>query len=382
MNRYIIGLFILMSIFDYRCLFAQEKGATADSTVVNDRKPFIQLVKDNVKLGGWIDAQYRFEQNGDSRTSVFQIRRARLDFKGSLSRWVDFRLLADFAPNPRLIDAYVKVNFCKYVNMQIGQFKIPFSLENILSPLNLETVENAQVISALSGYKDVTGISSYANGREIGLMLTGTLASAEIKGENIPILQYGIGIFGGNGINIKTDNIAKDFSGRLMFTPFLKGLTISVSGYYGRYNMLYDGASTDVNGDRHRVAAGVQYDNNNLIIRSEYLWGKTDFAKYDKGLDMYFPTPMNTQGAYITIGYWLNFGWGKGSSVQQKLRPVIRVDYYEKDITASHASLFYTAGLDWWPEKHLRVQVNYTLSQQQATKALGHQLTTMVTVKL
>lgn len=360
---------------------AQETEVSDTSKAESKAKQIWEKIGENVKLDGWIDAQYQYDKSGDSEKSAFQIRRARLDLKGSLSKWVDFRLQADFAPNPRLIDAFVKVNFCKYVKLQVGQFKIPFSLENILSPLDLETADNAQVISALSGYKDVTGISSYANGREIGLMLTGTLASAEVKGEKIPILQYGIGVFGGNGINVKSDNMAKDISGRVMFTPFVKGLTLSVSGYYGRYDMLSEGASTGVDGNRHRLAAGAQYDNNNLMVRSEYLWGTTDFAKYDETHDVFLLSAMRTQGAYLTIGYWFHFGWGKNCPVQQKLRPVLRVDYYEKDLTADKASLYYTAGVDWWPEKHVRMQVNYTLRQQQAVKELSHLFTTMVTVK-
>ena len=360
---------------------AQETEVFDTTKTESKAKLLWEKIGENVKLGGWIDAQYQYDKSGDSEKSTFQIRRARLDLKGSLSKWVDFRLQADFAPNPRLIDAFVKVNFCKYVKLQVGQFKIPFSLENILSPLDLETADNAQVISALSGYKDVTGISSYANGREIGLMLTGTLASAEVKGEKIPILQYGIGVFGGNGINVKSDNMAKDISGRVMFTPFVKGLTLSISGYYGRYDMLSEGVSTGVDGNRHRMAAGAQYDNNNLMVRSEYLWGTTDFAKYDETRDVFLPSAMHTQGAYLTIGYWFHFGWGKNCPVQQKLRPVLRVDYYEKNLAADQASLYYTAGVDWWPEKHVRMQVNYTLRQQQSVRELSHLFTTMVTVK-
>ena len=236
--RTILLFFFILLFYTGGQLYAQtekhgEVKESVDSAEVKKDRSFWRQVKENVKLGGWIDAQYQFSQSEDSKSSVFMIRRARLDLKGSLSRWVDFRLQADFAPNPRLIDAYIKVNLCKYVQVQVGQFKIPFSLENILSPLELELTENAQVISALSGYKDVSGVSSYSNGREIGLMLLGTLASATVRGEKIPILKYGVGVFGGNGINVKADNMAKDISARLEFCPFVNHLTVSVSGYWG-----------------------------------------------------------------------------------------------------------------------------------------------------
>ena len=363
-------------------LYAQDKkDNTTDSTEVKDKKPFIQKVKENVKLGGWIDAQYRFEQNGDVQTSAFQIRRARLDFKGSLSRWVDFRLQADFAPSPRLIDAYVKVNICQYVNLQVGQFKIPFSLENILSPLDLELTDNAQSISALSGYKDVTGISSYSNGREIGAMLTGTLVTAKVKEEKIPILKYGVGVFGGNGINVKTDNMAKDISARIEFCPFVRHLTLSASGYWGKYDMLYDNTPTHTDGVRIRYAGGVQYADEHWMVRSEYLWGKTDFADFDDNMETLTSYRVKSQGCYLVASYWFMFGWGKINDVQQRLRPMVRLDYYEEDIAAHEPSMYYSAGVDWWPEKHLRFQLAYTLKQRDFSAQLSHCLTTMLSVK-
>ncbi len=360
---------------------------TLDTHKSSKTNKLLEQISEHVSVGGWIDAQYAYDRMGDAnQNSVFQIRRARMDIKGSLSRWVDFRLQADFAPSPRLIDAYVKVNLCKYVNVQVGQFKIPFSLENKYSPLDLELTENAQVISALSGYKDITGISSYANGREIGLMLTGTLATANVHGERIPILTYGVGIFGGNGINVKTDNLAKDFSARLEFCPFVKGLDISVSGYWGRYNMLYDSKLTGVDGTRFRMASGIEYKHEGLDVRGEYLWGVTDFAIPNPNPfneEDFIPDPTLTDGFYIIGSYWFNFGWGKNTTMKQKLRPVLRFDYYRynRNDVSNRPSIYYSAGLDWWPEKHLRVQLDYTLKQRYDIDELGHNITAMVSVK-
>lgn len=355
------------------------EGFSQDTVPVKKSQNVMEQIQKYLKVGGWIDAQYAYEYyNADNQSSVFQIRRARLDFKGSPTKWVDYRLQVDFAPNPRLIDAFVKVNFCKQVQLQVGQFKIPFSLENKLSPLDLELMENAQVVSALSGYKDVTGISSYSNGREIGAMLTGTLASAEVRGERIPILQYGVGVFGGNGINVKTDNLAKDISARMEFSPFVKGLTLSASGYWGKYDMLHDGVTTHTDGARTRYAGGLQYTDRQWVLRGEYLWGKTDFAAVDPLTDDYVPVPTRTQGFYATAGYWFRFGWGKNSNVEQKLRPMLRFDYYEKNMTAHAPSLYYSTGVEWWPEKHLRTQLAYTLKQRTREHSFGHNVTVMV----
>ena len=144
MMRKFLPLFITLSfLFLYGYVSGQDTAKSSKSQIV------LEQIQKYLKVGGWLDAQYAYEYyNPDNQSSVFKIRRARLDFKGSPTKWVDYRLQVDFAPNPRLIDAFVKVNFCKQVQLQVGQFKIPFSLENKLSPLDLELMENAQVVSA------------------------------------------------------------------------------------------------------------------------------------------------------------------------------------------------------------------------------------------
>jgi len=337
-------------------------------------------ISDYITVGGFINAQYEYlnqEITGSDniQSSIMQIRRARIDLKGSITPKIEFRLQADFANSPKLVDAFVKLKFCRYANLQVGQFKIPFTLENPYAPLDLEFADNAQVISALAGYKDVTGISSYANGREIGAMLYGTLLQFERDGEKYPLLGYSVGVFGGNGINVKTDNMAKDIAGRIEFHPFLKNFVLSGSAYWGRY------AITDnLDGLRLRYAGGAEYRDKNLTVRGEYLWGKTGFASIaDDGSQLL--NNLNTQGFCVTAGYWFRFGWGPNSNVQQKLRPVLRYDFYQRDILDDNASTYYSAGIDWWPEKHVQLRVQYTLRQRQNTPDLGHAFLTMLSVK-
>ena len=337
-------------------------------------------ISDYISVGGFINAQYEY-QNQDVpdrdniQSSIMQIRRARLDLKGSITPKIEFRLQADFANSPKLVDAFVKLKFCRYANLQVGQFKIPFTLENPYAPLDLEFADNAQVISALSGYKDVTGISSYANGREIGAMLYGTLLQFERDGEKYPLLGYSVGVFGGNGINVKTDNMAKDIAGRIEFHPFLKHLVLSGSAYWGRYAI-----SDDLDGLRLRCAGGAEYRDDNLTVRGEYVWGKTGLGHV--GADNVLSVRnMDTQGFYVIAGYWFRFGWGSKSNVQQKLRPVLRYDFYQRDVVDNTASIYYSAGIDWWPEKHVQLRLQYTLRQHQHNPNLAHSFLTMLSVK-
>ncbi|MBQ4355529.1 MAG: hypothetical protein II757_02595, partial [Bacteroidales bacterium] len=175
-------------------------------------------ISDYLSIGGFVTGQYEYVHQATGpdeydESSTFQIRQARVDLKGNITPWLEFRLQADFANTPRLLDGFVKMKICRYVNVQVGQFKSPLTIENPYSPLNLEFASNAQVITALAGYKDVSGVSSFSGGREIGLQLYGTLAQYEWAGEHYPILEYKVGVFGGTGINVKKDNMAKDIAG-------------------------------------------------------------------------------------------------------------------------------------------------------------------------
>ncbi len=360
----------------------EKKAAVTEQPVAPKERKF--HISDYIQVGGFINSQYEYtyKDNGENidptQSSVFQIRRARLDLKGTITPRIEFRLQGDFANSPKLIDAFVKFKFCRYINLQVGQFKIPFTLENPYAPLDLELADNAQVISALSGYSDVTGISSYANGREIGLMINGTLLQFERDGQKYPLLDYAVGVFGGNGINVKKDNMAKDIAGRIEFHPFLKHLSLSGSAYWGRYAMGDDLGD----GLRLRCAGGAQYKDENLTVRGEYVWGKTDIARTDVDLITPYVQNLETQGFYVIASYWFRFGWGGNSTVQQKLRPVLRYDFYQKDLTLENgASTHYSAGIDWWPEKHVQLRLQYTLKQNQVNKHLGHSALAMVSVK-
>ena len=108
-----------------------------------------KLIGDYLSISGWMNIQYDYEsqlQNGgeslDVIANTFNVRRARLDFKGNLCENVEFRVQGDLAGTPKLVDGFVKVKLQKYFNIQVGQFKIPFTFENPQSPLTLEGILN------------------------------------------------------------------------------------------------------------------------------------------------------------------------------------------------------------------------------------------------
>ncbi len=348
-----------------------------------------KLIGDYLSISGWMNIQYDYERQlqNDNLTltelNTFNVRRARLDVKGNINPYLEFRLQGDFAVSPKMVDGFVKVKLAKYFNIQAGQFKIPFTFENPQSPLTLEGIEYAQVISKLSGYSDVCHVATYSGGRDVGLMLYGDLFNFEREGKEIPILTYKLGVFNGNGMNKKDANLGKDIAGSIEICPGVKGLKLAASYYNGDYlldNEFKINDTLTINhkdnfANRDRLTFGGKYENDRLTIRSEYIYGKTDMAN-EEGIYL-----LESDGFYVAAGYWFDIKCKKSGNVQ-RIRPVARYDFFREDMTEINTnSTYYMVGIDWWPYKNLRLLVNYTLKDKVANENFGHLLQAQLSVK-
>ena len=341
-----------------------------------------KLIGDYLSISGWMNIQYDYEHqlknNGITLNEIntFNVRRARLDIKGNINPYLEFRLQGDFAVSPKMVDGFVKVKLAKYFNIQAGQFKIPFTFENPQSPLTLEGIEYAQVISKLSGYSDVCHVATYSGGRDVGVMLYGDLFSFENNGKEIPILTYKLGVFNGNGMNKKDANTGKDIAGSIEICPGVKGLKLAASYYDGNY-LLDENGVKEENAERNRLTFGGKYEGKSLVIRSEYITAKTGMGDRIPG-DYYI---LNSDGFYVSAGYWFNYTCKK-TGVQHKIRPVARYDFFREDVTEVNTnSTYYMVGVDWWPMQNLRLLVNYTLKDKVANDNFGHLFQAQLSVK-
>ncbi|MBQ7254003.1 MAG: hypothetical protein IJS30_04950 [Bacteroidales bacterium] len=277
---------------------------------------------------GFINNQFTYTP---SETNTFFIRNARIDLKGFISDKLEFRLQTEFAGQVKVLDAVLKCKFHKGFNVQVGQYKTPFTLESQYHLLKKECIDYAQVINRLSGYNDPLP-GNRNNGRDIGIMIYGGLF--EIGERPFPLLSYNIGLFNGSGINRKDDNMRKDVIARIDVRPGIRDLVLSASAIAGSYN---DGVNA--NAANRRISFGGEYKSDDLTVRSEYVRadiesaGKTTFS----------------DGFYVVAGYWFDLPGG------QRLRPVLRYDTI--NYTGATSTLC-MAGLDWWPWIHLRLQLN------------------------
>ncbi len=305
-----------------------------------------------LKFSGFVQGMYQanLSDEGELTSNTFRMRRVRLSAEGTLYKGLTYKIQGDFSRSPMLVDAFVKYKVADAFAIQLGQFKTPFSLESPINPVNLEIFDYGEGIQKLVGYSDVCGVGGL--GRDIGLMATGKLFP--VKGEEgikYHVVDYALGVFNGNGPTTTDNNNRKDLVGRLEVHPGLKDLTLSGSYYYGHY---YKDEGN--NGARNRWAAGVQYNDGKLVLRGEYIAGKTGLSYTVIPED---PVYYNSNGYYGVVGY--NFQAG-----EQKIMPVLRYEHFEpgdKNAQVMGSTDYYTVGINYWPLKSVNFKLDYSLVQ-------------------
>ena len=330
------------------------------------------------KISGFVQGMYQanLSDEGELTSNTFRMRRVRLSAEGTLFKGLTYKIQGDFSRSPMLVDAFVKYKVADAFAIQLGQFKTPFSLESPINPVNLEIFDYGEGIQNLVGYKDVCGVGGL--GRDIGLMATGKLFAVK-DGEETKyhVVDYAIGVFNGNGPTTTDNNNRKDLVGRLEVHPGLKALTLSGSYYYGMYrnttvedeiaaNGVARGKTVFPNGVRNRWAAGIQYNDDKLVLRGEYISGQTDCkigGLDEQGDALILDQILNSKGYYAVAGY--NFAIGKDKS--QRLMPVLRYEHFDQVNSALLENTnWYTVGINYWPIKSLNFKLDYSLIQKES----------------
>lgn len=294
------------------------------------------------RISGYVQAGYEWSDESSS----FFIKRVRLDLRGDIARKLDYRVQLEFASSPKIVDAYLQYRPFRQLNFKLGEYKIPFTIENTdYVPLKFELIEYPLALQRLMGFAEpiggrmVGGVMQGGEtlkdtGRDMGLTLYGTLVECEGRA----LLSYDVGVLNGAGINLKDNNRSKDVVARLTLRP-VRGLTLSGSWYGGEY-----GADCL---ERQRVSAGVCYDRGRGVVRGEWIGGRTGYAATEE----YAAGTFDSSGWYVLGGVRLT----------PTLMPVVRYDTLLPDTaSADSRQTNWTAGILWCPVKPLRCQLNYT----------------------
>lgn len=300
-----------------------------------------------LQLSGYTQVRYR---NDDSINDTFDIRRARLDLRGNFGSGFDYRLQADFAgSSAKLLDAGIGWRHDDSLKLTAGQFKIPFSQENLVASPKLETINRSQVVEALVARgKDVIGNQ---NGRDIGVMASGSFALFAKPGR----LAYSVGLFNGAGINTTDTNERKDLVARLVVRP-LNGLSFGSSFYTGRYTLSSAPTKEDV---RQRFGLEVAYSKAPLLLKGEYIHGRD--ARIEKS------------GWYALAGFFV---------VPDKLQAVVKYDTFDPNRYASRNETgLATGGFNWILSKWTTLQVNYERKHETGTEVSNNALAGQLTLQ-
>ena len=268
------------------------------------------------RISGYI--QPRFQTVGDSAT--FLLRRARFALEGSLTAWASYRAQVEMrttgAPatppasplTVSITDLFVRLTHQRWTGT-VGQFRVPFALESLLSSGMLETTERSRIVTAAR--------------RDIG---------AELEWRIADRLTLQGALVNGEGPNraANPDN-RMAYIARATVTP-VKGL--DVGGAFAGYS------------DSAEVDAQAMYRTTRGVARVEYI------------RDRNRRTDVHTVGWYALAGYRV---------VPQLVELLGRVEQYDpSDQVATDRSTGYLVGLQYFIRgDDFKVMADYEVFREQ-----------------
>ena len=277
------------------------------------------------------------------KTNSYNLKRTLLWAKARITdRW-SFLFMHDFSSVLQEFYTDYRISRDQSLNVRFGQFKHSFSMENPLSPTQLELIDvYSQPVLYLAG-EGPDPLHGVNYGRDQGLMVFGDLFAGK--------LHYEVALMSGQGINRADKNNQKDVIVKLDVRP-LKGLRLVVSGQKGTGHALDSAAwntirkDEDYRRDRYSVGAelkvgsfapGQYKEARPVSIRAEWLGGKDG--------------TVGSYGGYATVCMPLTEG----------IDLVASADYFNRNTSVSGwKQADATLGLQYWFYKKCRLQLQYT----------------------
>jgi phosphate-selective porin len=223
------------------------------------------------------------------------------------------------------LDAQIEMSLAPHIKLTVGQFKVPFSLENLTPGSDLDTISRSQTVEKLCPGRDIG-----AKGRDIGVTVTGEFSR----------IKYILGVFNGSGIN-KTDfNDQKDIVGRVAF--YLDSfLGFSLSHYKEKYNPSSEAPIVK----RNRTGIDIFFIKERFSVKGEYILARDD--KTDRC------------GWYVQGGYYL---------FPKKIQTILKYDSLNtKNIRGDRIDVV-TFGLNLFFTKKTKFQINYEYRMEELGK--------------
>lgn len=164
-------------------------------------------------IQGYTQLDFHGYASGNHPPNSFLMRRARFILEGKLEKYFDYRFEGDFADTTSTIlrDGYIRIHRIDELQLTFGQFRQPFSQEEMRLDNTQDFVERSLV-------------NNLAPSRSPGIMISGTI--------NKGAFEYQLGAYNGKGLLVQNNNGTPDTALRLRFAPWKNGNNFLAKGLY------------------------------------------------------------------------------------------------------------------------------------------------------
>lgn len=308
---------------------------------------FLASLTNNVDING-----KNFNESTESKNrNAFMLKRARLQIKGNVNDHFSANIMVNFAEfnsnpaNKVLENAYVKYSLNRHFNIQAGQFRPFFGIEDALPVDVIRTFDYSNQYYAFGA----SGWQSF----QIGLSLLGDITS----NPKLP-LRYYLGVYNGNNRNEPTDNDeAKNFYGRVE-AEMTKKLIIGVNAAVGSLGKGQGNAwgadvvTTHKINHRWQVSLSAEYKNGtNLALFNTYTTNTPSLSSvrmqgfYIFPILRYNPNLPRLRGIELSSRYeYLDVNYKLDPNLRQNIVPNISLvfadDFYAAIQTGVNINLY------------------------------------------
>ena len=314
---------------------AQQKSSEIDWT-----KDFAS----RITLNGYAQGGWSYQDANDKPQNAYNLKRTLLWAKARITdRW-SFMFMHDFSSVVQEYYTDYRVTKGNELTVRFGQFKHSYTMENPMSPTQLELVDvYSQAVLYLAG-EGPDPLNGVNYGRDMGLEVYGDLANG--------VLHYNLGLMSGQGINRKDQNNQKDFIAKLELRP-IDGFRVVASGYLGT------GCAVGTAAWNPEINVGDNYKRNRYSVGAEYKTQPYTGSKYKEA------RPASIRAEWLG-GQDGNVG-SRGGYVTTTIPVVDALDIVASGETFDRNTKVdgwdqtnLTVGLQYWFYKKCRMQLQYT----------------------
>lgn len=291
-------------------------------------------------IRGKYERQLASENNHDTEAAStnaqrFEVRNARISVDGMLTERISYKAEIDLCDegSVKMLDAYGRLKLTQNLNLQIGQYRVPFTIDAHRSPHQQYFANRSFIAKQVGSVRDVGLSGTYTvprNKEGWGNMLQG-------------------GLFNGSGLTGQKDYWTSSVNFSLKEQLMMPGgwlLEASMQKVKpdGVTIMMYDGA--------------LQWHNSRWIAEVEYVYKNYAHDAFDG---------VNALDAFVCYDQWLK-GKADGSTLLKKISYLTRFDFMGDNSDGFH---YLNGSKSSDPEAQLKV-----------TDAARRRLTTGVTLSL